>query len=159
MRRNFSRTILVMMVLTTSAPLLQAKSRKSITDAISQLQPSPEIAAFFIEEATRAKVGDIIIVSTGGDYGSTTWRSDTQRSVITINIGIRGGSSATNIAHEISHAAVFRRGCFNHGAKWLAYHMEIAKRFEARFPGLPWSGKRPTANVAGKAARYKEDRC
>lgn len=159
MQRNFPRTLLIVFVLAICSTSLHAKPRKSIADAISQLQPNPEIAAFFIEEATRARVGDIIIVSNGGDYGSTTWRSDNQRSVITINIGIRGGNSPTNIAHEISHAAVFRRSCFNHGAKWLTYHVEIAQRFEARFPGVPWSGKRPTSNVAGKAARYKGEKC
>ncbi len=156
---SFTQSVLVLIALLCSTPELHAKSRKSIVDAITTLQPDPAIAAFFIEEATRAKVGDIVIVKNGGDYGSTAWKGDTQRSTITINVGIRGGSSATNIAHEISHAAVFRRGCFNHGARWLSYHIEIAQRFEARFPGVPWSGKRPTVNVAGKAARYKGDRC
>ena len=130
-----------------------------VSQAVQQIFPDPALAAFFQDEAARANVADLLLVQGGNDYGSTSFDTGSRRAVIRINVGKSGGRSPTNIAHEIAHAAVFRQGCYNHGARWLAYHLAIAQRFEARFPGVPWSGRLPTENVAAKAARYPNDRC
>lgn len=155
------KSILVLCALMLAGCDTASTPRASIVTAIGQLQPDPATAAFFIEEATQAGVADILLVHAGpgGSYGSTTMTSDTMRPVIRINVDRPGAASATNIAHEISHSAAYKRHCFNHGERWLAYHLGIAQRFEARFPGVKWSGQSPAANVAGKAARYPNDHC
>ena len=130
-----------------------------VTQALQQIFPDPAMSEFFATEAKAAKVAEIMLVRGGNDYGSTSFDTDTRQSVIRINVAKSGSKSPTNLAHEIAHAAIFRQGCFNHGARWLSYHMAIAQRFEARFPGVAWSGRRPTENVAAKAARYPNDRC
>ena len=136
-------------------------SRPAILASVSQIMPDPDVAAFFAEEATRAGVATIEVVhlGPGGVYGDTMMTSSTRAPVVRINVDRPGGNSATNLAHEISHAWAFRNGCYNHGERWLAYHLEIAKRFEAQFPGVKWSGKTPTDNVMAKGSRYPNDHC
>lgn len=137
------------------------KARPALSSQIAQIMPDPSMAAFFAEEATRAGVARIEIahLGPGGDYGMTTMSSATRAPVVRINVDRPGGNSPTNLAHEISHSWAFRHGCYNHGERWLAYHLDIAKRFEARFPGVRWSGKSPTDNVTAKGARYPNDHC
>lgn len=136
-------------------------ARPALLAPISQIMPDPDMAAFFAEEATRAGVArvEVMHLGPGGVYGDTTMTSDTKAPVVRINVDRPGGNSPTNLAHEISHAWAFRHGCYNHGEGWLAYHLEIAKRFEAQFPGVKWSGKTPSDNVRIKAARYPNDHC
>ena len=132
---------------------------------LSQIFADPAYAQFFAEEAARAHVTSIRPVAglaqqgAGVVYGMTSWTTPANTSKIDIFVDVPGARSPTNLAHEISHAAVYRQGCFNHGERWLAYQMGIAQRFEARFPGVKWSGLSPTQNVARKAARYPNDHC
>ncbi len=142
----------------SGAPVTQ---RPALLEPLSQIMPNPDMSAFFAEEAARAGVARIEVVhlGPGGVYGDTMMNSGTRAPVVRINVDRPGGSSPTNLAHEISHAWAFRNGCYNHGERWLAYHLEIAKRFEARFPGVKWSGKSPTENVMVKGLRYPNDHC
>jgi hypothetical protein len=135
--------------------------RKGLSDAMAQVMPDGAMANFFATEATMAGVSRIQVVhlGPGGVYGDTTMNSDTRSPVVRINVDRPGGISPTNLAHEISHAWAFRHGCYNHGERWLTYQAQMAGRFEAAFPGVMWSGMRPTANVAAKAARYPNDHC
>ena len=135
--------------------------RPALLATISQIMPDPTVAAFFAEEATRAGVArvEVVHLGPGGVYGSTSMTSATRAPLVRINVDRPGGNSPTNLAHEISHSWAFRNGCYNHGARWLGYHLEIATRFEARFPGVKWSGKSPTDNVLAKGLRYPNDRC
>ncbi len=136
-----------------------AMPSRRVAEAVAQVFGDPAVQAFFTAEAARANVGELILVRGNGPYGSTSFDTGSRRSVIRIYVDRPGARTPTNLAHEIAHAAVYRQGCYNHGARWLAYHLQIAERFEARFPGVLWSGNRPTQNVAGKAARYSNDRC
>jgi hypothetical protein len=135
--------------------------RPALLAATSSVISNPDIARFLALEATVAGVARIQIVHQGpkGNYGGTSMNSATRAPAITINVDRPGAASATNLAHEIAHAWAMRHGCFNHGERWLSYHLGIAERFEARFPGVKWSGVSPTRNVRAKAARYPNDHC
>jgi len=159
MMRGLAVAVVCLALAACSEGAAPVAAPKRVSQALQQIFPDPAMAAFFEAEAARANVSDMILETSGRDYGSTSFNSGSRRAVIRINVGKPGGRSPTNIAHEIAHAAVFRQGCYNHGERWLAYHLAIAQRFEARFPGVPWSGRRPTDNVAAKAARYPNDHC
>lgn len=134
---------------------------------ISELQPDPDIAAFLAEEARQAGVSRIVLTDNSGmiqevgqpAYGLARFDGRTRRTTLYFNVERSGGSSLTNISHEIAHAHAYRRGCFGHGNIWLNAHLDMAARFETAFPGVLWSGQAPTANVEAKRVRYSGASC
>ena len=158
-------TLLCFFLAACDSPETAAPSGDRFLPQLSQIFADPATAAFFAEEAAQAHVTSIRAVAglaqqgAGVVYGMTTWTSPADTARIDIFVDVPGARSPTNLAHEISHAAVYRQGCFNHGERWLHYQLGIAQRFEARFPGVKWSGASPTQNVARKAARYPNDHC
>ena len=155
--------IVVMLLFLAACDMATAPQtpRKAIAEAMTQVFPDAAMANFFTIEATQAGVSRVALVHLGpsGVYGDTAMTSDTRAPVVRINLDRRGSTAPTNLAHEISHAWAFRHGCYNHGERWLDWHMQIAERFEAAFPGVKWSGQSPTANVAAKGAHYPNDHC
>lgn len=159
-------TLLLCATLTSGCdPATSAGQPSRYAAPISQMFADPDVVDFFVAEAASANVTSIRVVhglaaqAAGRTYGATTYNSGSNSANIEIFTDVPGANSPTNLAHEISHAWAFRHGCFNHGERWLAYHIGIAERFEARFPGVKWSGASPTQNVARKAARYPNDHC
>jgi hypothetical protein len=152
---SFVLTLMLLFVF----PANIANATNRLEKSIATVLANPAYAKFFAREARKAGVSAIRARKGRGPYGRTEYNSGTRRSVITIYVDVRGAKSPTNLAHEIAHASAMRRGCYNHGRRWLKDHMAIAQRFEQVFPGVLWSGRSPTENVAGKAARYPNDRC
>jgi|LGOV01.1.fsa_nt_gb hypothetical protein len=130
-----------------------------LSQEISQFRNNPEIVAFLAEEAARAGVRSIRPVPSGGiplngnrvliQYGLTT-----DKKIIYINAASAGGRSIVNLTHEIAHAARFGGKCGGHNSRWLNAYLEIAARFEERFPGYRWSGTTPTDRVMRNKTRY-----
>ena len=158
-------SLLLLLLTACDSPDTAAPPGSRYLAPLSQIFADPAYAQFFAEEAARAHVTSIRPVAglaqqgAGVTYGMTSWTSPANISKIEIYLDVPGARSPTNLAHEISHAAVYRQGCFNHGERWLQYQLGIAQRFEARFPGVKWSGASPSQNVARKAARYPNDHC
>lgn len=103
---------------------------------IAEIIGDPAQATIFAAEAARANLTTIRAVhgqpdSGGTIHGMTTPQSNGNTASIRIHVDVSGARTPTNLAHQIAHAAAYRHGCFNHGARWLEYHMEIALRFEA----------------------------
>lgn len=130
-----------------------------LTQQIAVFQNDPAIVQFLAEEATRAGVRTIEPVPADGvflngrryfyEYGVTT---DDGR--IYLNANSVGGRSVVNITHEIAHATRFGGRCGGHNQAWLSAYLDIAERFEQRFPGVRWSGTTPTQRVLRNRARY-----
>jgi len=60
-----------------------------------------------------------------------------------------------NLAHEIAHFTAYRESCYGHGDRFYRLNYQLAKRFEARFPGTAWGRFRPTTNVLNRAKIYR----
>ena len=142
---------------TTSEGFRETPRYNKLAQQISQFQSDPEIVDFLTREAARAGVSFIkpfssdLLKTKGGSYGTSY---PTKRQIY-LNQTKRGGGSVVNITHEIAHVAArhsIKCGC--HTQPWLKSYLKIAERFEARFPGVTWSGTTPTKRVLRNATRY-----
>ncbi len=131
------------------------------------LQSNRDIAAFFAQEAVRANVSAVVLTDNAGmrrvfgadAIGLTRYRAARGQSELFFNLDRPDGVAVANISHEIAHATANRQGCDNHGSVWGDAHIRIAERFEARLPGVSWSGMRPTDYAAAEAALYPDEVC
>lgn len=126
---------------------------------VARYQTDPAIVDFIAREATRAGVRSIRPFPEGatrfrGIPVASTYGMTTEAGDVYINPNLRGGTSVVNLTHEIAHVAASGRNCQCHGKEWLNAYLDIAKRFEAQFPGVAWSGTTPTQRVLRNVERY-----
>ncbi|WP_147125965.1 hypothetical protein [Shimia ponticola] len=116
---------------------------------VAAFMPDEAMAAFVTEEALRAGVRRFEFTTSRTNYGKASSAGTVELSTV-----LPGGTGVVNVTHEIAHVAAFKRNCVGHKACWLNLYLDIARRFEDRFPGAKWSGTTPTARVMRNVDRY-----
>lgn len=152
------KLILMALVILVS-PAFGATKTERLTEQISVFQSDPAIVQFLVEEAVRARVRSIKPMRPVGKYPDGrpkygAYGRTTSSKQIYLHPTRPGGRSVVNITHEIAHAAAFGGRCGGHNKRWLKNYLEIAKRFETRFPAVRWSGVKPTQRVLRNVERY-----
>ncbi len=137
---------------------LDAELAPYVTDAAQRDFLATEAAAAGVSEFHFIGSAALQAECPGGEYGCSTFNSGSRRGDVYLNVEVAGGTGVTNITHEVSHIAAFRKGCDVHGDVWLEYLMGMAQRYEAQFPGKKWGKSAPTASVQAKYARYAGER-
>jgi len=152
--------LLVILVIASCAPSQEMRTSRiaSLTEDLQKFQTNPEIISFLAQEAANAGVRRIIPFS-GTDTGRVKrspayGMARSSDKTVLLDAGSAGGRSVVNITHEIAHFYAFGSACSGHSSKWLNAYLEIAKRYEARFPGARWSRTTPTKRVMRNVQRY-----
>jgi hypothetical protein len=134
-------------VLASSAAGLDARATR-LYDQISPFGLSTPVAEWIAEEAARARVRNIRVGNTGGNYGISD-----SNGLIKIQDSA-GGRSIRNLTHEIAHIGAGLKG--GHDCRWIRYLTGMAVRFEERFGrGQKWG----THSLESYYSRYNLERC
>lgn len=138
-----------------------------VETTLAKVVKNKQILAYLMEEVRRAGVSSLKLYDNAAigvkcqspnAYGCSTFDSGSRRGEVFLNTQVGGGTGIVNITHEIAHVGAFRRNCFAHGDVWLEYLMDMAKRFEAKFPNKNWGRSSPTGSVKAKYKRYASQR-
>ena len=165
---KYARAIafLLAILVATTGRYAHAATKAELDTQLSAYVSDLALRDFLATEATAAGVSEFHFVGSaelqrkcpGGDYGCSTFKSGSRRGDVYLNVEVAGGTGVTNITHEVSHIAAFRKGCYAHGDVWLEYLMGMAQRYEQAFPGGKWGKFSPVASVQAKYQRYAGER-